>query len=77
MQIKFKQNAKITQPKSRRLPIQLQDAVQAEIDRLVEEGHYEKDKHQMPSLEHLVDPVAEQLDSEEQGKALYTSLDMC
>ena len=35
-----------------------------------------KDKYQMPSLEHLVDLVAEQLDIKEQGKALYTSLDM-
>ena len=41
MQIEFKQNAKLTQQKDRRLRIQLQDAVQAEIDRLVE-GHIEK-----------------------------------
>ena len=35
-----------------------------------------KDKYQMPNLEHLVDLVVEQLDNKEQGKALYTSLDM-
>ena len=35
-----------------------------------------KDKYQMPNLEHLVDLVAERLDSKEQGKALFTSLDM-
>ena len=33
---------KITQQKGRRVPIQLQDAVQAEIDILLEEGHIEK-----------------------------------
>ena len=42
VRIEFKQNAKTTQQKSRRVPIQLQDAVQAEIDRLLEEGHIEK-----------------------------------
>ena len=30
----------------------------------------------MPNLEHLVDLVAEQLDNKENGRALYTSLDM-
>ena len=35
-----------------------------------------KDEDQMPTLEHLVDLVAEQPDNEEQGKAFYTSLDM-
>ena len=35
-----------------------------------------KDKNQMPNLEQLVDLVAEQLDNKEQGKALYTSLEM-
>ena len=114
VRIEFKQNAKTTQQKGRRVPIQIQDAVQAEIDRLLEEGHFEKvnevtdkrfiqpvvitvkkdenvkvaldaralnneivkDKYHMPNLEHLVDLVAEQLDSKKQGKALYTSLDM-
>ena len=113
MRIEFKQNAKITQQKGRKIPIQLQDAVQAEIDRLLERhiekvneitnkqfiqpvvitvkkdksvkialdararnNEFVKDKYQMPNLEHLVDLVAEQLDNEEQGKALYTSLDI-
>ena len=35
-----------------------------------------KDKFQMPNLEHLVDMVAEQLDTENEGIACYTSLDM-
>ena len=35
-----------------------------------------KDKYQMPNLEHLVDMVAEQLDTENEGIAWYTSLDM-
>ena len=43
MRIEFKENAKITQQKGKRVPIQLQNAVQAEeIDRLLEEGHIEK-----------------------------------
>ena len=94
--------------------MQLQDAVQAEIDRLLKEGHIEKenevtdkqfiqpvvitvkknksvkialdaralnneivkDQNQMSNLKHLVGLVAEQLDNKEQGKALYTSLNM-
>ena len=35
-----------------------------------------KDKDQIPSLERLFDVVAEQLDDKDQGKALYSSLDM-
>ena len=35
-----------------------------------------KDKDQMPNLEHLVDIVAEQLDNSVKGQAWYTSLDM-
>ena len=115
VKLEFKQNAKITQQKGRRVPIQLQEAVHPEIERLLEEGHFEKvnevtdkqfiqpvvitvkkdqsvkialdaramnneivkDKYQMPNLEHLVDLVAEQLNNKEQGKAFYTSLDMC
>ena len=42
VRIEFTQNAKITQQKGRRVPIQLQDAVQAEVDILIEEGHIEK-----------------------------------
>ena len=63
MQIEYKQNAKIRQQKGRWVPIQMQDAVQAEIDRLVEEAYFGKDKYQMPNLERLVDLVAEQLDN--------------
>ena len=101
------------QQRRRRVPIQLQEAVQAEVDRLLKEGHIErvkeipdkqfiqpavitvkkeksvktgldaralnneivKDIYQMPNLEHLVDWVAEQLDSKVESKALYTSLD--
>ena len=42
VRIEFKQNAKITQQTGRRIPIQLKDALQVEIDRLIEEGHIEK-----------------------------------
>ena len=35
-----------------------------------------KDKYQMPNLEHLVDMVAEPLDTENKGIACYISLDM-
>ena len=114
VKIEFKQNAETTHQKGRRVPIQLQEAVQDEIERLLNEGHIErvsevtdkqfiqpvvitvkkdksvkialdaralnneivKDKYQMPNIEHLVDLVAEQLDNKENGKALYTSLDM-
>ena len=41
MRIEFKQNAKITQQKGRRVPVQLQEAVQKEIERLLEEGRIE------------------------------------
>ena len=41
--IEFKQEAKITQQKGRRVPIQLQDAVQKEaIEGLLNEGHIER-----------------------------------
>ena len=42
VRIEFKQNAKITQQKGRRVPVQLQEAVQKEFERLLEEGHIEK-----------------------------------
>ena len=42
VKIEFKSEAKITQQKGRRVPIQLQDAVQEEIERLLNEGHIEK-----------------------------------
>ena len=42
VRIEFKQNAKITQQKGRRVPIQVLDAVQAEIDRLLEEATLKK-----------------------------------
>ena len=112
--IEFKPHAKITQQKGRRVPVQLQDAVQKEIERLLNEGHIErvteatdeefiqpivitvkrdmsvkialdaralnneivKDKYLMPNLEHLIEMVAEQFDTENKGIAWYTSLDM-
>ena len=40
--LKFKADAKITQQKGRRIPIQLQKAVDKEIGRLLKEGHIEK-----------------------------------
>ena len=42
VKIEFKPHAKITQQKGRRVPIQLQDAVPKEIERLMNEGHIEK-----------------------------------
>ena len=42
IKIKLKPDAKITQQKGRRIPIQLQNAVDAEIKRLLKEGHIEK-----------------------------------
>ena len=114
VKIEFNPDAKLTQQKGRRVPIQLQEAVQEEIERLLSEGHIEKVtevtdkefiqpvvitvkrdksviialdaralinelnkvKYQMPSLEHLVDMVAEKLDNPAKGQALYTSLDL-
>ena len=38
----FKKDAKITQQKGRRLPLQLQAAVEKEIDKLLEEGHIKR-----------------------------------
>ena len=40
--IKFKPGAKTTQQKGRRIPIQLQKAVDEEVSRLLKEGHIEK-----------------------------------
>ena len=37
----YKQNAKVGQQKDRRIPMQLQEAVQEEINRLLNEGHIE------------------------------------
>ena len=42
VRIKFKPGAKKTQQKGRRIPIQLQKAVDEEIGRLLKEGHIEK-----------------------------------
>ena len=42
IKIKLKPDAKITQQKGRRIPIQLQNAVDAEIKRLLKEGDIEK-----------------------------------
>ena len=38
----MKNDAKITQQKGRRVPIQLQNQVDKEIDKLLKEGHFEK-----------------------------------
>ena len=42
VKINLKSDAKISQQKGRRIPIQLQNAVDAEIKRLLEDGHIEK-----------------------------------
>ena len=42
VRVEFKQIAKITQQKGRRVLVQLKEAVQKEIERLLEEGHIEK-----------------------------------
>ena len=106
VKIEITPHAKITQRKDRRVPVQLQDAVQKEIERLLNEGFIErvtevtdkefiqpivitvkieksvkialdaravnneivKDKYRMPNLEHLVNMVAEQLDTENKEK---------
>ena len=44
VKINFKADAKITQQKGRRIPIQLQKAVDKEIGRLLKEGHIEKNQ---------------------------------
>ena len=38
----FEQNAKVSQQKNRKIPIQLQEAVEEETGRLLKEGHIEK-----------------------------------
>ena len=42
IKIKMKEGAKITQQKGRRTPIQLQNQVDNEIEKLLNEGHIEK-----------------------------------
>ena len=42
IKIKMKANARISQQKGRRVPIQLQNQVDAEINKLLKEGHIEK-----------------------------------
>ena len=42
VKIKLKENARIVQQKGRRIPIQLQNAVDAEIKKLLKDGHIEK-----------------------------------
>ena len=42
IKIKMKDNARISQQKGRRVPIQLQNQVDAEINKLLKEGHIEK-----------------------------------
>ena len=51
-------------------------SVKIALDARVLNKEVVKDKYQMPNLEHLVDMVAEQLDTENEGIAWYTSLDM-
>ena len=46
------------------------------LDARASNNEHVKDEYQMPSLEHLVDMVAEQLDNQNEGKTWYTSLDM-
>ena len=42
IKIKMKDNARISQQKRRRVPIQLQNQVDGEINKLLKEGHIEK-----------------------------------
>ena len=42
IKINFKDDAKFTQQKGRRIPIQLQNQVDKEIEKLLKEGHIEK-----------------------------------
>ena len=111
VRVNFKPVAKITQQKGRRIPIQLQNAVDEEIGRLLKEGHIEKineikdnviiqptvitvkqvrsvkialdaralnqaidkDKYQMPTLETLLDMVAEKLDTKKEKHGFHQS----
>ena len=114
IKIKMKDNARISQQKGRRVPFQLQNQVDAEINKLLKEGHIEKvekirddvfiqptvitvkkdisvkialdaralhesitkNKYQMPSLDNLIDLIAEKLDENETGEAWYSSVEM-
>ena len=51
-------------------------SVKIALDARALDNEIVKEKYQMPNVETLVDLVAEQLDNKEQGKALYTSLDL-
>ena len=42
VKVEFKKDVKITQQKGRRIPLHLQHAVEAEIEKLLEEGHIRK-----------------------------------
>ena len=42
-EIDIKNEAKVTQQKGRRIPIQLQEQVNEEIEKLLKEGHTEKE----------------------------------
>ena len=42
IKIAFKENAKIIQQKWRRVPLQLQEAVEQEIDELLADGHIQR-----------------------------------
>ena len=59
------------------ITVKKDESVKIALDARALNNEIVKDKYQMPNLEeHLLDLVAEQLDKKEQGKALYTSLDM-
>ena len=114
--INLKSEAKESQQKGRLIPIQLQKAVDEEINHLLKEGYIEKidgikddvfiqptvitvkkdrsekialdaralnqaidkDKHQMPNLDNLLDMVAEKLDTEESEAWFFISrFDLC
>ena len=114
IKFEFKKDAIVTQQKRRGIPLQLQEAVEAEIDKLLEESHIRivetvsdevfiqpvvvtvkkdktvkialdarslnnailKEKYQMPNLDNLMEPVAEIINSDNQGEVLFTSSDM-
>ena len=50
IKLEFKKDAKITQQKGRRIPLQLQEAVEKEIDKLLKEDHIRK-------LEKIIDDI--------------------
>ena len=55
MKIEFKKNAKISQQDTRRVPLQLQEAVEQEIDKLLAKGYIRRVEN--ISDEVLIQPV--------------------